>query len=47
MRFHDSKLKLVKALQFISFHETEVPTAGFCPAFIYGRAYLPYVHCAV
>ena len=29
VRFHDSKLKLVKALLFRSFHETEAPTAGF------------------
>ena len=39
VRFHDSKLKLVKALLFRSFHETEAPTAGFCSAFICGRAY--------
>ena len=39
MRFHDSKLKLVKALLFRSFHETEASTAGFCSAFICGRAY--------
>ena len=39
VRFHDSKLKLVKTLQFRSFHETEAPTAGFCHAFICGRAY--------
>ena len=37
--FHGSKLKLVKALLFRSFHETEAPTAGFCSAFICGRAY--------
>ena len=29
VRFHDSKLKLVEALLFRSFHETEAPTAGF------------------
>ena len=40
--FHDSKLKLVKALLFRSFHETEAPTAGFCSAFICGRAYFRY-----
>ena len=34
VRFHDSKLKLVKALLFRSFHETEASTAGFCSAFI-------------
>ena len=39
VRFHDSKLKLVKALLFHSFHETEAPTAGFCSPFICGRAY--------
>ena len=39
MRFHDSKLKLVKALLFRSLHETEAPTACFCSAFICGRAY--------
>ena len=39
VRFHDSKLKLVKALLFRLFHETEAPTAGFCSAFICGRAY--------
>ena len=39
MHFHDSKLKLVKALLFRSFHETEAPTACFCSAFICGRAY--------
>ena len=39
VRFHDSKLKLVKALLFRSFHETEAPTAGFCSPFICGRAY--------
>ena len=39
VRFHDSKLKLVKALRFGSFHKTEAPTAGFCSAFICGRAY--------
>ena len=40
VRFHDSKLKLVKALLFRSFHETEAATAGFCSPFICGRAYL-------
>ena len=39
VRFHDSKLKLLKALLFGSFHETEAPTAGFCSVFICGRAY--------
>ena len=39
VRFHDSKLKLLKALLFSSFHETEAPTAGFCSVFICGRAY--------
>ena len=39
VRFHDSKLKLLKALLFRSFHETEAPTAGFCSVFICGRAY--------
>ena len=39
VRFHDSKLKLVKALLFRLFHETEAPTAGFCSALICGRAY--------
>ena len=39
MHFHDSKLKLVKALLFCSFHEIEAPTAGFRLAFICGRAY--------
>ena len=39
VHFHDSKLKLVKALLFCSFHKTETPTAGFCLAFICGRAY--------
>ena len=39
VRFHDSKLKLIKALLFRSFHETEAPTAGFCSAFICGRVY--------
>ena len=39
VRFHDSELKLIKALLFCSFHETEAPTAGFCSAFICGRAY--------
>ena len=39
VRFHDSKLKLVKASLFRLFHETEAPTAGFCSAFICGRAY--------
>ena len=39
VRFHDSKLKLVKTLLFRSFHESEAPTAGFCLAFICGRAY--------
>ena len=29
VRFHDSKLKLVKALLFRSFHETEASTADF------------------
>ena len=40
VRFHDSKLKLVKALLFRSFHETEAPTAGFCSPFICGSSYL-------
>ena len=40
IRFHDSKLKLVKALLFRSIHETEAPTAGFCPVFICGRTYI-------
>ena len=35
MRFHDGKLKLVKALLFRSFHETEAPAV----VFICGRAY--------
>ena len=39
VRFHDSKLKLVKTLLFFSFYETAAPTAGFCSAFICGRAY--------
>ena len=39
VRFHDSKLKLLKALLFLSFDETEAPTAGFCSVFICGRAY--------
>ena len=39
VRFHDSKLNLLKALLFRSFHETEAPTAGFCSVFICGRAY--------
>ena len=39
VRSHDSKLKLLKALLFLSFHETEAPAAGFCSAFICGRAY--------
>ena len=39
VRFHDSKLKLLNALLFRSFHETEAPTAGFCSVFICGRAY--------
>ena len=39
VRFHDSKLKLLKALLFHSFHQTEAPTAGFCSPFICGRAY--------
>ena len=39
VRFHDSKLKLLKALLFRSFHQTEAPTAGFCSPFICGRAY--------
>ena len=46
VRFHDSKLKLVKALLFRSFDETEAPTAGFCSPFICGRAYMrtnPYL----
>ena len=42
--FHGSKLKLVKALLFRSFHETEASTAGFCLAFICGRAYLLSVY---
>ena len=38
VRFHDSKLKLVKALLFRSFHETEAPTAGFVQRlFVEGR----------
>ena len=38
VRFHDSKLKLVKALLFRSFHETEAPTAGFVQRlFVKGR----------
>ena len=45
VRFHDSKLKLVKALLFRLFHETEAPTAGFCSAFICGRAYTRRVIC--
>ena len=44
VRFYDSKLKLVKALLFRSFHETEAPTAGFCSVFICGRAYISYFH---
>ena len=39
VHFHDSKLKLLKALLFLSFHETEAPTAGFCLVFICGRTY--------
>ena len=39
VRFHDSKLKLLKALLFRSFHQTEAPTTGFCSPFICGRAY--------
>ena len=39
VRFHDSKLKLLKALLFLSFHETEAHTAGFCSVFICGRTY--------
>ena len=39
VRIHDSKLKLLKALLFCSFHEIEAPTAGFCSVFICGRAY--------
>ena len=39
VRFHDSNLKLVKALLFRSFYGTEAPTAGFCSPFICGRAY--------
>ena len=42
VRFHDSKLKLLKALLFRSFHETEAPTAGFCSVFICGRAYFVF-----
>ena len=38
VRFHDSKLKLVKALLFRSFHETEAPTARFFQRlFVEGR----------
>ena len=29
VRFHDSKLKFVKALLFRSFHETEAPIAFY------------------
>ena len=43
VRFHDSKLKLLKALLFRSFDETEAPTAGFSSAFICGRAYWRHV----
>ena len=40
VRFHDSKLKLVKALLFRSFYETEAPTAGFVQRlFVEGRIY--------
>ena len=39
VRFHDSKLKLLKALLFCSFHENEAPTALFCSVFICRRAY--------
>ena len=47
VRFHDSKLKLVKALLFRLFHETEAPTAGFCSAFICGRAYCTILQLTV
>ena len=47
VRFYDSKLKLVKALLFRSFHETEAPAAGFCSAFICGRSYTSVLKCAV
>ena len=40
IRFHDSKLKLVKVLSFHSFQETETPIAFYCFTFICGRAYL-------
>ena len=38
-RFHDSKLKFVKALLFLSFYETEVLMSFYCFTFICGRAY--------
>ena len=41
VHFRDSKLKFVKALLFLSFHETEAPIAFYCFTFICGRAYLP------
>ena len=38
VRFHDSKLKLVKALLLRSFQESEAPTAGFVERlFVEGR----------
>ena len=42
MRFHDSKLKFVKALSFRSFHETEAPAVYHCLTIICGRAYSQY-----
>ena len=38
VRFHDTKLKFVKALSFRLFHEAS--TASYCVRFICGRAYL-------
>ena len=44
VRFHDSKLKLVKALLFRSFHETEAPTAGCVQRlFVEGRIECKYL----
>ena len=39
VHFHDSRLKFVKVLMFLSFRETEAPAAFYCFTFIRGRAY--------